>query len=63
MTQYSLHEQELETKIHAFISKKMKEFPELEDERFYIERPEPIEKRDAVSRRQILPVMRLNTQY
>ena len=61
MTQYSQHE--LDSKIHAFMTKKMKEFPELDEEQYYIERAEPIEKRDAITRGQVFPAFRLNTQY
>lgn len=61
MTQYSQHE--LDIKIHAFMAKKMKEFPELDDERYYIDRAEPIEKRDGLNRRQLFSGLRLNTQY
>lgn len=61
MTQYSQHE--IDLKIHAFMTKKMKEFPELDEERYHVEHTGPIEKRDSIHRQSMFPTLRLNTLY
>ena len=60
---YHFSQHELDMKIQAFKTKKMKEFPGLDEELSFIADIEPIEKRDAVSRKQVFPILRLNAQY
>ena len=66
MNKYSQHE--LDAKIHTFMKKKMHQFPELRNERHYVERIEhdelikPVEQ-DRVKRSQLFPSMRLSSQY
>lgn len=60
MIQYSQHE--LDAKIHLFMKKKMHQFPELKNERYYIESAEsnkPIEKHHTVKRSQLFPSARM----
>ena len=65
MVQYS--KQELDTKIHTFMKKKMHQFPELEDEPYVLDH-EKTEWREArhqktSGRTQIFPIIRLSSLY
>lgn len=60
MKQFS--QSQLDSKIQGFMSRKMSKFPELQDERYYIERSEPA-KRSRVSRQFVFPSMKLGSQY
>lgn len=52
----------LDAKIYTFMERKMREYPELADERFYIER-ERAAAPDRVSRGQLFSFLRTNEQY
>lgn len=61
MITYSQHE--LDAKISAFLKKKLHQFPELRNERHYIERAsslKPIEKHHTSRRSQIFPSVRMH---
>lgn len=64
MITYMQHE--LDAKRHAFMKKKMHQFPELKEERYYIEPAtslRPVEKHHSTKRSHIFPTMRLSNQY
>ena len=65
MVHYSTRE--LDTKIHAFMKKKMHQFPELEDETYFVERQEDeaqtLHHRGQRHNKQLFPVIRLSSQY
>ncbi len=67
MNSFKLQQHQLDAKIHAFMKKKQHQFPELTQERYYIEPAtslRPIEKHlNSTKRSHILPTMRLSNQY
>lgn len=64
MTHTSQHE--LDARIHTFMKKKMHQFPELKQERYYIEPAtsiRPVEKHHSVKRSQLFPSLRVSSQF
>ena len=59
MKDFSPHE--LDDKIHGFMARKMNQFPELEEERYYIERTTPV-RRLQTTQMHIFPSMKLRSQ-
>lgn len=65
MVQYS--KQELDTKIHAFMKKKMHQFPELEDEPYVLEQDESewheARRRVSHDHTRLVPIIHLGSLY
>jgi hypothetical protein len=59
MKDFSPHE--LDDKIHGFMARKLNQFPELEEERYYIERSTPT-RLAQTTQVHVFPLMKLRTQ-
>lgn len=63
MTHYSQHELDTcDARIAGFMEKKMRQFPELRSEQYFIERadsPKPVEKHQTTTRSRAFPSIRL----